>query len=167
MEAGDLACWNFSGTGGLPEHIGYVYSIDHAGKTVTTIEANTSPAPGIGITPQNRGVWKKTRPISSSLLFGIRPEYRPTADATSKQDKAAVRFMAAFLNDDHRLDDLPRTAAENDGIRGPVYWRRVQTWGRYEHLYGPTYKIDGVPGPRSRAVESTVYVRARAALARR
>jgi hypothetical protein len=121
------------------------------GKTVTTIEANTSPGAGIAITPQNRGVWKKTRPITGSLLFGDPPRVPLDGGRDDKQDKAAVRFIAAYLNDDHRLDDPPAPPRRTTASKAPSTGRLVQTWGRIEHLYGPTFKIDGVPGPRSRA----------------
>jgi hypothetical protein len=159
MQPGDLACWNFSG-GTLPEHIEYTYSIDHAGKTVTTISANTGPTPGV---PVPRGVWKKTRPITGALLFGIRPPVLEQAAATSKGRKDVVRFIAAYLNDRPELNTLPNTAAEHDGVEGPVYWRLVQTWGRKHGQYGPTFHIDGVPGPRTRQVEAAAFKAAKAA----
>jgi hypothetical protein len=76
-----------SGTGPAAdtiEHAELVYSIDHASQKITTISANTSPAPGVAMTAKNRGVYKKTRDITPSLLAGIRPPYKPaTATITS------------------------------------------------------------------------------------
>jgi hypothetical protein len=162
MQAGDLVGWNFSG-GSIPEHMGFIASIDHRARTVTTIEANTSPAPGIALTLNNRGVWKKTRDITGSFLVAIRPPYLGQAAVTTKSRKDVVRFIAAYLNDLPELAALPNSAAENDGIEGPVYWTLVQTWGRIHHQYGDTFHIDGVPGPRTRDVEAAVYKAAKAA----
>jgi hypothetical protein len=39
----------------------------------------------------------------------------------------------------------------------------VQTWGRLNGEYGTTFKIDGIPGARSRAVEAILYTKAKAA----
>ncbi len=39
---------------------------------------------------------------------------------------------------------LPKTTTEQDGVPGPIMWKRAQNWLRLEHGYaGP---IDGVPG---------------------
>jgi hypothetical protein len=159
MQPGDLALWNFS-HGTIPEHVEFTYSIDHGARTITTISANTGPNPGV---PVPRGVWKKTRPITDALLFGSRAPYLEQAAATDKKRKDVVRFLATYLNDLPELDHLPNTAAENDGVEGPVYWTLVQTWGRHHHLYGPTYRIDGVVGPRTRQVEAALFKAAKAA----
>ena len=39
---------------------------------------------------------------------------------------------------------LPKTTTEQDGVPGPVMWKRAQNWLRVEHGY--TGPIDGVPG---------------------
>jgi hypothetical protein len=155
--AGDLVCENWSG-GHEPEHIEYIYSIDRAAGEITTISANTGPKPGL---PVPRGVWKKTRPLGDAFLFGIRPPYRD--DSPSKGRMAEVRIVAAYLNRDNVLPEGVKTAAAADGIEGPIYWTLVQTWGRIHKLYGPTYRIDGVPGPRTRFVEAAIYAAARKA----
>ena len=153
VQPGDLILENWSG-GREPEHIEYVYSVDHAAKTITTISANTGPVPG---TPVPRGVWKKTRPLDQHFLNGVRPPYRD--DTPSKARRAEVRAVAAYVNRDNVLPnaDIPKTASQQDGREGPIYWRRVQTWGRLHGLYGPTYVIDGIPGPRTRAVEAVIF----------
>jgi len=157
VQAGDLVLENWSG-GTEAEHIEYVYSIDHAGKTITTISANTGPKPG---TPIPRGVWKKTRPLDEHFLNGVRPPYPEDKPSTSR--KAEVRAVAGYVNRDNVVPDdklphgYPKTASASDGIEGPIYWTRVQTWGRLHGLYGPTYKIDGIPGPRTRIVEAAIY----------
>jgi hypothetical protein len=163
MEAGDLVGWKFSkSAGNLPEHMEFVYSVDHNAGTVTTIGANTSPAVGVPITVRNRGVWKKTRAITDSLVTVIRPEYVEQAAATDKKRKSTVRFIAAYLNNLPALDALPNSRAEEDGIAGPVYWTLVQTWGRRHGIYGPTFHIDGVPGPRTHQVEAAIFKAAKA-----
>jgi hypothetical protein len=158
IRPGDIALENWSG-GHDPEHAEFVYSIDHARGVVSTISANTGPHPG---TPNPRGVWRKTRPIGEWLLTGIRPPYRNPASTATTHDRAKVRLTAGYLNK-VLPPGTPRTAAEDDGIRGPVYWMAVQTWGRLHDQYGPNYQIDGIPGPRSRTVEAVVYAKAKAA----
>jgi hypothetical protein len=50
-------------------------------------------------------------------------------------------------------DDVKRIATYN-GIRGPIYWRGVQLFGRANGMYpAPAFVVSGVPGPRSRAIE--------------
>ncbi|MFB7951354.1 GH25 family lysozyme [Streptomyces sp. NPDC056045] len=44
---------------------------------------------------------------------------------------------------------LPKTTTEQDGIPGPVMWKRTQNWLRIESGY--TGPIDGVPGPNTYA----------------
>ncbi len=39
---------------------------------------------------------------------------------------------------------LPKTTTEQDGVPGPIMWKRAQNWLRIEHGY--TGPIDGVPG---------------------
>jgi len=160
LESGDLPLWNFSG-GKLPEHIEFGYSFNHsAARTATTVSANTGPNPGV---PVPRGIWKKTRPITGSLLFGIRPPYLAQAVATTKGRKDVVRFIAAYLNARPELNSLDNSYAEKDGVEGHIYWTLVQTWGRIHHQYGPTFHIDGVPGPRTRQVEAAAFKAAKAA----
>jgi hypothetical protein len=153
-QPGDLVCENWAGSGGgkTAEHIEYIYSIDRDAKKITTVSANTGPVPGV---PVPRGAWKKTRDLDDHFLFAIRPPYRD--DAPSKSRMTEVKIVAAYLNRDNVVPGGRKTAAVSDGIEGPVYWTLVQQWGRLHNLYGPTYWIDGVPGPRTRAVEAIVY----------
>ncbi|MFF8616613.1 peptidoglycan DD-metalloendopeptidase family protein [Streptomyces sp. NPDC015350] len=44
---------------------------------------------------------------------------------------------------------LPKTTTEQDGIPGPVMWKRTQNWLRIESGY--TGPIDGAPGPNTYA----------------
>ncbi|MFI1224519.1 MULTISPECIES: peptidoglycan DD-metalloendopeptidase family protein [unclassified Streptomyces] len=44
---------------------------------------------------------------------------------------------------------LPKSATEQDGVPGPVMWRRAQNWLRITSGY--TGPIDGVPGPNTYA----------------
>ncbi|WP_291414121.1 peptidoglycan DD-metalloendopeptidase family protein [Actinophytocola sp.] len=44
---------------------------------------------------------------------------------------------------------LPKTATEQDGIPGTIFWQRAQNWLRIESGY--TGPIDGVPGPNTYA----------------
>lgn len=159
--AGDLICEEWPDAGkqftGLPGHIEYAYS--PVADKITIISANTGPIPG---TPTPRGVWKKDRERTKNLLFGIRPPYKD--DVPSKARATEVRVVAAYVNDDAVLHStLPHTAAQQDGIEGPLYWKRVQTWGHLHNLYGQGYIIDGIPGPRSRAVEAAIYAAAKKA----
>lgn len=160
LRAGDLVAENWTGTtdGGrlVPEHLEYVYSVDHARDRFRIISANTGPAPGV---PSPRGVWTKDRPLDGHILFGIRPPYKqPVATRTRK---ALVRRVAAYLNDVVKAD-VPRSKAYVDGVEGPNYWRLVQTWGRWKGLYDTGYRIDGIPGPRTRIVEAAADKAARA-----
>lgn len=162
VQAGDLVCEEWPDKDkpftGIPGHIEYVYSAaeDH----ITIISANTGPTLGH---PRPRGVWKKVRDRDEHLLFAIRPPYRD--DSPSRGRKAEVRTVAGYVNRDNVLttDGIPKTYAETDGIEGPIYWRRVQQWGRDHGLYGPTYIIDGIPGPRTRVVEAAIYAAAKKA----
>ena len=161
IRPGDLAVENWSGTQD-PEHIEYVYSVDHDPTTkrilnVTTISANTGPVPGQAVP---RGVWKKTRPAGAWLLFGIRPPYKPTVTALTSKRRTEVRLIAAFLNQS-KGPGAPRTAAEDDGIPGPIYWMLIQAWGHAHGVYGDSFRIDGVPGPQTRKVEATILAKAK------
>ncbi|MFD0560475.1 peptidase M23-like protein [Stackebrandtia endophytica] len=44
---------------------------------------------------------------------------------------------------------LPKTSTEQDGIPGPIFWKRVQNWVRIDAGY--TGPIDGAPGPNTYA----------------
>ncbi|MEV0007983.1 peptidoglycan DD-metalloendopeptidase family protein [Streptomyces sp. NPDC051840] len=44
---------------------------------------------------------------------------------------------------------LPKSSTEQDGVPGPVMWKRAQNWLRIESGY--TGPIDGVPGPNTYA----------------
>lgn len=151
-KAGDLVLENWTGETDdgelVPEHIEYIYSIDHHAKTVTTISANTGPNPGV---PSPRGVWKKTRPLDAHFLRVIRPPY--SEPAVSKSRLGDVKAVATYLNGLH----LGRTStAAQDGVEGPNYWWMIQTWGRKNGVYGKAYVIDGIPGPHTRAVEAMI-----------
>jgi len=143
------------------QHAELVYSV--VGTQITTISANTSPAPGVDMTVKNRGVAKKTRTTGPWLIAAIRPPYKNTAAATTSTQRAEARLVAAYVNRWRDIDKLPRTATQEDGIPGPIYWTLVQTWGRAHGEYGPTYVIDGIPGPRTYAVEKIIYAKAKAA----
>lgn len=75
-------------------------------------------------------------------------------------DKAKVRRIAAFLNDQGYGKT---TTAAVDGLRTDpgqvksIYWELVQTWGRRNgHYPAPDWVIDGEPGPRSIAIEGII-----------
>jgi hypothetical protein len=42
---------------------------------------------------------------------------------------------------------LPKTATEQDGVPGTIFWQRAQNWLRIESGY--TGPVDGVMGPNS------------------
>jgi hypothetical protein len=169
IRPGDIALWNWSG-GDIPEHAELVYSIDHVSQKITTISANTSPAPGVDMTAKNRGVYKKTRNITPSLLAGIRPPYKPATATITSASRARARLIGTYLNQHLPAGCSPSAVGDigakpGDGITdpAPIYWRNVQTWGRANGEYGTTFKIDGIPGARSRAVEAILYTKAKAA----
>lgn len=152
--AGDLVLENWTGekddAGHLvAEHMEYIYSIDHAAGTITTIAANTGRKPGV---PIPRGCWKKTRPLDGHFLTAIRIPY--TAEKVSNSRKDEVRAVAKYLNGLHLGKE---SAAASDGIEGPLYWWEVQTWGRKNGAYPKSCVIDGIPGKYTRAVETVVY----------
>ncbi|MBW4033038.1 MAG: hypothetical protein HIU88_10280 [Acidobacteria bacterium] len=159
IQPGDLVLSNWTGTtidiGGRSEleaeHMEWAYSRDRAGNSVMIIGANTGPEDGV---PEPNGVWKKTRPLDSHILFGIRLPYAP--DKPSRGRKHEVQVVAGFVNA-AVPPPLPRTTSVQDGIEGPNYWHLVQTWGRIHGYYGSYYIIDGIPGPQSRIVEAAAY----------
>jgi hypothetical protein len=155
VKPGDLVCEMWPDNGdpitSTPNHIEYVVAIDRAGKTITTISANTGPHPGVS---DPRGAYRKTRTLTGNFLFGVRPPYKGASSSRVNE----VKVVAAYLNK-QKLGKT--TAAVDDGDAGPVYWWLVQTWGRAHKLYGPLFHIDGDPGPQSRAVEAAIYKLAR------
>lgn len=77
-------------------HTGLVIAVAADGKTVTTIEGNTS-AVGSGIEANGGCVAKKTRSVNANTLFG-HPNYNDgygTSDKTSDSDKASDKTEAA------------------------------------------------------------------------
>lgn len=70
-----------------------------------------------------------------------------------------VRKMAAWLNREHLGK---HTGAEDDGVRGPVYYWLLQTAlhkrGRYPV---PPYRIDGVPGSKTNSGELWLWEKIR------
>lgn len=170
LRPGDLALENWDSAPDA-DHIEWIYSIDHAAGKVTTISANTGPAPGV---KQPRGVWKKTRDIGPWLIGGVRPPYKPAASALSTKRRADIRLVGSYLNEAKELRDagVPQTGAGDiksgprvvpgDGIDGPLYWWGVQMWGRVHGKYGTEYLIDKIPGPRTRQVEAMILTKAKA-----
>ena len=63
-----------------------------------------------------------------------------------------VRKIGTFLNGVY--GPKYHTNAASNGIRGAIYWRLVQMWGKANGLYGAGYIINGVPGAKSRSVEA-------------
>lgn len=190
VRAGDWALCNWDANPDA-DHIEYVYSIDHAHGDITDVSANTGPRPGVDIKkhPELRGVYRKTRDIGPWLIGAIRPPYAVTTPTSA--DRKTVRADATYLNRTlpstfhdtatghtitlHRsgAGDIGKTPG--DGIRGPIYRLLVQAWGathdaagrkvdnRSKALYGPTYKVDGVFGPRSVYVEGRLSAVVKAA----
>ena len=64
-------------------------------------------------------------------------------------EKVRVRITARELNN----RGTPRTSAQEDGLPGEIYWRRVQTVGRG---FGYTGPIDGLPGPNTYTAEHKI-----------
>lgn len=179
IRPGDWVLWDWDGDG-LPDHAEFVYSLDRQHDELTTDSANTGPKPGV---TDPRGVWEKTRPLSSPEVWGaIRPPYANPQPSAS--DRATVRKAATYLNATmpssytdpvtHRTVTLHRSGSgdlgkvKGDGIRGPFYRLLVQAWGRTHDVhgrpadlahafYGETYKVDSVFGPRSDSVEELLF----------
>lgn len=159
IRPGDLVISNWTGDrldGRLEaDHLEWAYSHDRDGQRLVVVGANTGPAAG---DPTPNGVWKKARPLDGHILFGIRLPYRPDKPSVSR--KHTVKTVAVFLNA-QPLGSIPRTSAsgpgKDTGLEGPIYWRRVQTWGRKHGYYGSAYTIDGIPGPQTRIVEAAAY----------
>lgn len=185
LRPGDLPLMQFDDRPDI-DHIGFTYSIDRAAGEITTLEANTSPRPGVKITESNRAVYRKTRSMEGNWLTGgIRPLYRPVASTVTPKRQAYVRLLGSWLNQtmpDHVGSfALPRTGAgrigkdPGDGIEGPFYWGLIQAWGRthdahgrkVEHadasLYGPGFLLDRIEGRRTEYVEGVAYQFAKAA----
>jgi hypothetical protein len=191
IRAGDWVLWDWDEIDD-PDHAEFVYSVDRAHDEITTISANTGPRPGVDITkhPDLRGVYQKTRPLSSPEIWGaLRPAYRQPV-VTSSEIKS-VRAAGSYLNRTMpgtyrdtvtgRLIVLHRTgagdigSAKGDGKRGPLYRLLVQAWGathdehgrkvedRARAVYGPTYKLDGIFGRRSDYVEGRLWAAVKAA----
>lgn len=63
---------------------------------------------------------------------------------------ADVKRIATYLH----AHGFGNSAAQRNGLRGPIYWRGVQLFGRANGMYpAPAFIVSGVPGPRSRAIE--------------
>lgn len=173
LRPGDWPLWDWDGDG-YPDHATFLYSLDRAQNEIVTVEANTGPHVGddIDAHPELRGVWQKVRPLSESALWGaIRPPYLTAA--TTSAERRAVLTAATYLNKTMpatyhdpvtgRTVTLHRTGSgdvgktKGDGIRGPLYRLLVQVWGRLHGIYGETYKLDTVFGPRSEYVEGRLF----------
>ena len=62
---------------------------------------------------------------------------------------AGVRINPLVYLDGGGGGGLPKTATEQDGVPGPIFWMRVQNWVRIDAGY--TGPVDGVPGPNTYA----------------
>lgn len=153
-----------------PDHVGLCYS--RIGDKVRTIEANTSPKPGVPLTPANRGIYDKTRPAGSWLMGGIRPQYKSESAIATKSSRDEVRLLLGWLHTQLPAS-VPRSKAgphagngAGDGVMGPTAWLEVQEWGDLPgvDLYpSPPYIKDGIPAGRSRFVYGEALKRAKAA----
>lgn len=181
VRADDIALWGWDGHEPA-DHAEFVYSRDRAQGEITTVGANTGPRPGVDIdaNPELRGIYRKTRAVSASLIGGIRPPYAPLVPVAS--DLADVRRAATYLNrvmpatfrdaSNGRLLTLHRSSAgagsplggKGDGKRGPLYRLLVQCWGRQHGIYGNAFRLDGTFGPQcERVVEPALFAAARKA----
>lgn len=172
---GDLICEEWpSGERftGVPTHMERFVAKE--GNRITTASANTGPTPGVAVP---RGAWVKTRTLTdaSNWVVAIRPPYageeetspcgaKPPKGLTSK---AQVKLVARYVNNwaREKYAHLPTTKSEEDGVPGRNYWTLVQRWGRDHDLYGNTYRVDGIVGPRTQQIEKVVLKRAQAAKA--
>lgn len=69
---GDIVLFDWQSNGGY-DHIGIIESVSESGKTITTIEGNTSDPAGIQI--GDVGVYRKTRTVDGQVLGAYRPPY--------------------------------------------------------------------------------------------
>jgi hypothetical protein len=170
IRPGDIALWNFDG-GATFEHAELTYAVPVA--KITTVSANTTPYPGAPFTEKTRGVYKKTRTVTSELRAGIRPPY--VSPATTSAARKRARVTGTWLNkhlpagcQPSAVGDIGKQAGDGITDPAPIYWGNVQTWGsqhdqhgnpvpRGRAVYGPTFDIDRIPGNRSRAVESIIH----------
>lgn len=104
------------------------------------------------------GISTNTSRPASDLGQTVKPA---TAPAKATLAKARVRRVAAYLNGRAaKLRRKPTTAVRN-GIPGPRYWALVQAAGKADGLYGRGYIINGIPGRRTRIVETVYAARAK------
>lgn len=89
----------------------------------------------------------------SSEFLGYQLSYpvpaAPKPKAAGAVTTADIKRIAAYLH----KHGYGNSAAAKNGVRGPVYWRGVQKFGRAHGMYGKGYIINGIPGNQSRAVE--------------
>ena len=69
---GDIVLFDWQSNGGY-DHIGIIERVSESGKTITTIEGNTSDPEGIQI--GDVGVYRKTRAVDGQVLGAYRPPY--------------------------------------------------------------------------------------------
>jgi uncharacterized protein YjdB len=69
---GDIVLFDWQSNGGY-DHIAIIESVSESGKTITTIEGNTSDPEGIQI--GDVGVYRKTRSVDGQVLGAYRPPY--------------------------------------------------------------------------------------------
>lgn len=111
-------------------------------------------ADDVGSTREPRSLAGRARPQAAAHAATASANAAAPPVQDSGPDK--IRRIARYLND---RDLGLRTAASNTGHRmdpgasSSNYWRLMQMAGRADGLYGPTYVITGIPGPRSRELE--------------
>lgn len=69
---GDIVLFDWQSNGGY-DHIAIIESVSESGKTITTIEGNTSDPDGIQ--PGDIGVYRKTRAVDGQVIGAYRPPY--------------------------------------------------------------------------------------------
>lgn len=117
----------------------------------------------IALSGADGGLW----PHKEAYLDGKRipfstlvAQYRKARAAADKKAAAAssknyVRAIAGYLN---RRKLGRTTAASKNGIRGPIYWWLIQKAGKLDGLYGRGWRVNGIPGKKTKALEA-VYAR--------
>lgn len=131
----------------LSDGHGHVIAIDTNGTGYHAGEVHVQ-----SIASRQRQVHGKLLGWSSEFL-GYQLTYAapaaPKPAAAGAVTKADIKRIAAYL----KAHGFGSSNARLNGVRGPVYWRGVQRFGRVHGMYGAGYLINGVPGPQSRAVE--------------
>lgn len=155
---GDAIGWNSIAGYNAASGARYLgWSMDYAGSRIAGggQPPGSTPPPSAGGLPRTSteqdgipGViyWKRIQTVGARDFGYTGPIDGVTGPNT---ENIRVRITARELN----RRGGPTTSAVNDGVPGPIYWKRVQTVGRD---FGYTGAIDGVPGTNTYKAEHRI-----------